>query len=276
MEEKSVAGSKRRERELARQRYERQQARREAARHRSRRRQQVIASAVSVLVVVGGVAFLSTQLGGKDKENVSAKASASPSPSASAAPTPKPCAYTKQGAPSKPVPLPTFDAKAAAEPYTATIKTSRGDVTVQMLTDKAPCATYSFRWLAEHNFFDKTPCPRVTSDPTFGVLQCGDPTGTTGGGPGYVFPNENLAGAKYTAGTLAMANSGQDPSNGSQFFIVYKDTQLPPSYTPFGRVTKGLDVVTKVGNGGNDNSNQAGGGKPKLPIGIQDVVIAKK
>ena len=74
------------------------------------------------------------------------------------------------------------------------------------------------------------------------MLQCGDPTGTGSGGPGYQFQDENLTGATYPAGTVAMANAGPN-TNGSQFFIVYKDTQLPPNYTPFGKITGGLDVL---------------------------------
>jgi peptidyl-prolyl cis-trans isomerase B (cyclophilin B) len=236
-----------------------------------------VASVLSVLVVLGGVYALSGLVGGDDKEKVSANAAptTSASPSSEASTAPKACTYTKQGTAAKKVPLPTFDAAQAAQPYTATVKTNRGDLTMSMLTDKAPCATYSFRWLAEKNFFDKTSCHRLTTSASLKVLQCGDPTGTGTGGPGYSFPDENLAGATYKAGTLAMANSGPD-TNGSQFFIVYADSQLPPSYIPFGKVTAGLDVVTKVAKAGSDNSNGQGDGKPKQPVTIEDVVISKK
>ena len=86
------------------------------------------------------------------------------------------------------------------------------------------------------------------------MLQCGDPTGTGTGGPGYQFQDENLTatavtGGTYPAGTVAMANSGPD-TNGSQFFLVYKDSQLPPSYTPFGTITGGLDVLQKIAAAG--------------------------
>ena len=104
------------------------------------------------------------------------------------------------------------------------------------------------------------------------VLQCGDPTGTTGGGPGYQFADENLTGATYPAGTLAMANAGAG-TNGSQFFLVYKDTQLPPNYTPFGMITEGLNVIEKVAAKGDDGSNSAGGGKPKLAISLKKVTV---
>ena len=230
------------------------------------------------MAVVGGYLGVAKLIGGdEDKQNVTAEKSSSPSPSASPSASQKPCEYTKQGSPAKPVALPKFDAKKAAEPYTATIKTNLGDITVDMLSGAAPCASYSFRHLAEKNFFDATPCPRVVSEATFGVLQCGDPTGTASGGPGYVFPNENLTGERSTPpAPWRWPTAGPTDSNGSQFFIVYKDTKLPPNYTPFGKVIKGLDVVQKVGKAGDDGSNQAGGGKPKLPITIADVVIAKK
>jgi peptidyl-prolyl cis-trans isomerase B (cyclophilin B) len=106
------------------------------------------------------------------------------------------------------------------------------------------------------------------------VLQCGDPTGTGKGGPGYKFANENLAGAKYTPGTVAMANSGPN-TNGSQFFIVYKNSPLPASYTPFGEVVKGLGIVQNVAKAGTDNANAAGDGHPKEKVVIESVTIKK-
>ena len=99
------------------------------------------------------------------------------------------------------------------------------------------------------------------------AVQCGDPTGTGSGGPSYTVKDENLAAAKYTAGAVAMANGGPD-TNGSQFFFVTKDSSkgLAKSYTVVGHVTKGLDILQKVVAGGDDGSNQAGGGKPEAAI----------
>jgi peptidyl-prolyl cis-trans isomerase B (cyclophilin B) len=281
-----VATGSKRERELARAKYERQQAAR-AERSASRRRTSIIAAAASVLVVILGIGSLAVVLNRDDGDtddtadtaadtaDTAAESTASPS----AEPTPStepaaalPCTYTAAGEADRPVALPVFDAALAAQPYTATIVTTQGDVTFQARTDVAPCASYSFRHLAEQGFYDGTPCPRVTSSPTFGILQCGDPTGTGSGGPGYSFPDENLAGATYPAGTVAMANSGPN-TNGSQFFLVFADTQLSPDYIPFGTITAGLDVLQRVGAAGDDGSNPAGGGKPVLPIDITDVVI---
>ncbi|WP_234326981.1 peptidylprolyl isomerase [Streptomyces sp. NRRL WC-3742] len=167
--------------------------------------------------------------------------------------------------------IPVFDPEEAAEPYHATLRTSQGAITFEALTDKAPCTTFSFRFLAENDYFDRTHCHRLTTQRLF-VLQCGDPTGTGSGGPGYSFPDENLTGATYPAGTVAMANAGPN-TNGSQFFFVWKDTKLSPAYTPFGRVTAGLDVLQKIAAGGEDDQNNPGDGFPNLPVNIRHVKI---
>lgn len=170
--------------------------------------------------------------------------------------------------------IPVFDAKKAAKPYSATLRTSQGSVTFKALTDKAPCTTFSFRFLAGHDYFNRSHCHRLTTQRIF-VLQCGDPTGTGSGGPGYSFPDENLEGATYPAGTVAMANAGPN-TNGSQFFFVWKDTKLSPNYTPFGQVTAGLDVLQKIAAGGEDDQNNPGDGFPNLPVNIRHVAITKR
>ena len=93
------------------------------------------------------------------------------------------------------------------------------------------------------------------------VLQCGDPTGTGAGGPGYSFNDENLAGAAYPAGTVAMANAGPN-TNGSQFFFTWKNTTLAPAYTPFGTVIEGMNVLQKIAAAGDDSQNNPGDGYP--------------
>ncbi len=168
--------------------------------------------------------------------------------------------------------IPVFDPVKAAVPYRARLRTSQGRITFQALTGKAPCTTFSFRFLAEHRYFDRTHCHRLTTQRIY-VLQCGDPTGTGSGGPGYSFPDENLTGATYPAGTVAMANSGPN-TNGSQFFFVWKDTKLSPAYTPFGRVTAGLDVLRKIAAGGEDDQNGPGDGFPRLPVTLKRVQIS--
>ncbi|MDQ1706152.1 MAG: peptidyl-prolyl cis-trans isomerase [Frankiaceae bacterium] len=158
--------------------------------------------------------------------------------------------------------------------YTATIVTNCGTIVVALDGKQAPHTVNSFAFLAGHHFFDHSPCHRLTTSGIF-VLQCGDPTGTGRGGPGYTIPDENLKGAAYPAGTVAMANTGQPHSGGSQFFIVYADTALPPAYTPFGRVVEGLDLVRAVAAKGADNSNGPGDGAPVQPVVIESFTVAK-
>jgi peptidyl-prolyl cis-trans isomerase B (cyclophilin B) len=124
-------------------------------------------------------------------------------------------------------------------------------------------------------FFDNTHCHRLTTAAAgIYVLQCGDPTGTGMGGPGYTIPDENLTGATYPTGTVAMANTGAPHSGGSQFFIVYKNSPLPPSYTPFGTVTSGLSVIQRVAAAGSTQSNGPGDGAPKIPVDIKTVKMS--
>jgi peptidyl-prolyl cis-trans isomerase B (cyclophilin B) len=182
------------------------------------------------------------------------------------------CVYTKAVPADRFKGLPSFDPVKAARPYTARLVTDQGLISFQALTDKAPCTTNSFRFLAEHNYYDFTHCHRLVTQRIF-VLQCGDPTGTGSGGPGYSFPDENLTGATYPAGTVAMANAGPS-TNGSQFFFCTEDTKLSPNYTPFGRVVAGQDVLRKIAAGGEDDQNNPGDGFPNLPVDILHVQIA--
>uniref|UniRef100_UPI0005BADD8F peptidylprolyl isomerase n=1 Tax=Nocardia thailandica TaxID=257275 RepID=UPI0005BADD8F len=142
--------------------------------------------------------------------------------------------------------------------------TTCGTIDLALDAAAAPRTVNSFAFLAGEGYFDHTRCHRLTTEGIY-VLQCGDPTASGRGGPGYRFPDENLAGATYPAGTVAMANAGPG-TNGSQFFLVYRDSRLPPNYTPFGRVTAGLDVLTGVAAAG-----VAGGGGDGTPAA--DVVL---
>lgn len=134
-------------------------------------------------------------------------------------------------------------------PATLILNTNCGTITATLFTKQAPQTTTNITTLANAKYFNGTLCHRLTTDGLF-VLQCGDPTAQGGGSPGgwVGYKEENLpkAGAKnYPAGTLAMANGGPG-TNGSQFFLVYADTQLDPDYTIFGRITSGLDIVKKI------------------------------
>jgi peptidyl-prolyl cis-trans isomerase B (cyclophilin B) len=175
-------------------------------------------------------------------------------------------------------------------PTVMTIGTNRGVLRVRLDPAKTPCTVASFSYLAGRRYFDNTGCHRLVTTKFF-VLQCGDPSGTGQGGPGYSFPDENLTGipsaadgnSLYRRGVVAMANAGPNPNganagpitNGSQFFIVYRDSPLPPSYMPFGTVTAGLEVVDAVAAGGDDRAyGDVGGGHPKLNVVIQSLTLS--
>lgn len=125
--------------------------------------------------------------------------------------------------------------------YTATIKTSMGDMTAELYAKDAPITVNNFVFLANQKFYDNVKFHRIIKG---FMVQTGDPTGTGAGGPGYQFPDEKVT-KPYTRGTLAMANAGPN-TNGSQFFIVQQDYPLPPNYTIFGKLTGGLDVLDKI------------------------------
>ena len=158
--------------------------------------------------------------------------------------------------------------------YTADIVTNCGTIVAALDGKHAPHTVNSFAFLAGKHYFDNSPCHRLTTSGIF-VLQCGDPTGTGSGGPGYTIPDENLKGATYPAGTLAMANTGQPHTGGSQFFFCYDDTRLPPQYTPFGTVVKGLDILKKIAAAGSDDANGPGDGAPKQPVVITSFTVSK-
>jgi peptidyl-prolyl cis-trans isomerase B (cyclophilin B) len=267
-----VAGAKR-QRDLARAKHERQQARRAAAARRRRQQAQIVAAALAVIAVIGGVYTLARVLDGGTPS-----ASPTTSPAAQATQTPaKPsgdCAYTRldtgSGQQERFVGLPPSKQDTSAA-YTAKIVTNRGTLELKLLTDKAPCAVNSFRFLAAKGFYDNTTCHRMLVD-TEGILQCGDPTGTGKGGPGYSFADENLSGATYPRGTLAMANSGPN-TNGSQFFLVFRASSFPPSYTPFGQITQGLDILDNVAKGGVKQTDNT---PPKLDVVIKDIVVTEQ
>ncbi len=131
--------------------------------------------------------------------------------------------------------------------------TTQGVIVVRMLTAQAPCTTYSFRFLAQRGYFNGTHCHRLTVNVIY-VLQCGDPTGTGSGAPGYRFNDENLAGATYAEGTVAMANAGPN-TNGSQFFFCWKNSSKIPA---------GLHAV-RDGDRGHEGAGEDRGRRRRQP-----------
>jgi peptidyl-prolyl cis-trans isomerase B (cyclophilin B) len=275
-----VVGKKERQKRLERERYQRRLDKR-AQRDQTVRRWTVSGlAAIIVLAVAVGVFFLVRPSGGQAAAS-SKSPSATPSATASAAapaaaPVAEPashCSYPSSPPAAKNVGTPPAKPDSTAT-YQATIHTNRGDIVINLLNSKATCTVNSFVYLASKNYFSSTPCHRLTTAGIF-VLQCGDPTGTGSGGPGYKFNDENLTGAKYSAGTVAMANSGPD-TNGSQFFLVYQNSlSLPASYTPFGTIVSGLNIIQNVAKAGSDNSNGSGDGHPKEKAEITGVTIKK-
>ncbi len=272
-----MAGKKERQRRLARERY-RRRAVRQAQRERRTRRWTISGlAAIAVAGIAVGSVFLASR---SNSPSAAASPGASATPSPSTSPTPAPaaepaqhCAYTPSGTAARKVSLPaaTPDDKAT---YRATIKTNRGSIVVELLNSKATCTVNSFVSLAGQGYFSNTHCHLLTTSSPHYVLQCGDPTGTGTGGPGYKFDDENLTGATYKAGTVAMANGGPN-TNGSQFFLVYKNSTLAPSSTPFGTIVSGLNIIQKVAQGGSDNSIGPGDGHPKEKVEIESVTIKK-
>ncbi|MFH9860876.1 peptidylprolyl isomerase [Streptomyces sp. NPDC017202] len=264
-----------RKRQLAREKFLRQQQRRTALRRKARARNAVIASVLGV-VLVGSLALYTTGvLKGDDKANASSEASPSASPSAVKDPCEKPAAGAVKTQTWKKEPAITIDKSAK---YTMKLATTCGDIDVALKTSAAPHTVNSFAFLAGKGYFDHTKCHRLTTNGIF-VLQCGDPTGSGSGGPGYTIPDENLKDTSlkanvYPAGTVAMANTSQPNSGGSQFFLVYEDSQLPPSYTPFGTVSEaGMAVLKKIAAAGENTG--AGDGAPNATVVIDKATVTK-
>jgi peptidyl-prolyl cis-trans isomerase B (cyclophilin B) len=288
-----LAGKQERQRKRARERYERQ---REQRFQRRRKIQRWSGIGMAVVLVAGLAVGLTLALAtGSPKSSAAAKptatasatASATPSATTSAAAVTEPahhCTYTKSGTAAKAVSLPpaTPNYKSA---YQAAINTNLGTIKINLLNSKATCTVNSFIHLADAGFWSNSQCHRVSNSDGLYMLQCGDPTAkasqklscsstTLGTGtPGYEFASENLTGATYKAGTVAMANSGTSDSNGSQFFLVFKNTSLPADYTPFGTITSGLDILQNVAKDGTSCTFQAGGGVPKEKVIINSVTI---
>lgn len=156
----------------------------------------------------------------------------------------------------------------------ATINTSVGPLAITLDADKAPCTVNSFLSLASQDYYDGTSCHRLGNNPGFALLQCGDPTGQGTGGPGYTIPDEFKDTDTFPAGTLAMANTGQPNSGGSQFFMVFGDTQLSPAYTVFGTLDEAaIKTLEKVGEAGVAEAGPDGTGAPKTPVEFETITV---
>ncbi len=272
-----MASSKSRQRALARAKTERQIARRAAAARRRRQWQAGIGGAVALTLLVLAVIW---KTGGFDPEKI---------PVAQCSWTP-----VDAGDGIKDVGKPRTNDVVTNGVKTMSIALTQGAVSVKLDPSQAKCTVESFTYLAGKKFFDDTKCHRILNN---SLLQCGDPSGTGKGGPSYRFPDENnpppaaapstdpSASADpsaapdttvlYPAGTVAMANSGVD-TNGSQFFLVFKDIKLPPNYTIFGTITSGMDVLSKIGAEGTKpgaDGSQPADGEPKTDVKITTLTV---
>ena len=282
-------------RQTAKRKLERQLERR-AERDRKRKQMTIGASVLGVVLVIAAGAVVYGLTRSDDTSDATASESTPtqesaagemPTARAAALPATVDCSYMPDGqAPAKPVTAPNATAVSAEGVAEVTLATSQGTIGLNLDRAESPCTVNSFVSLAQQGYFDDTPCHRLSTTGLM-ILQCGDPTGQGTGGPGYGFVNEfptdqynpedsNLEQpVTYPRGTIAMANTGEPGSNGSQFFLVYDDSPLPPMYTVFGTISEeGLATIEKVAAAGDDGSMSAGGGKPNTPIQIQTATVA--
>ena len=285
-------------RATAKRKLERQLERR-AAKERQRRIFTIVGSIVAAVVVIGAI-VATVVVTNKDSGTKTASAATttptSALPDKPAAPGQLPafaapanlggnCQYpASPEKASKPV-NPPRTGKVPTDPaqVSASMATNQGNIGLQLDNAKSPCTVNSFASLAQQGFFNDTPCHRLTTSDGLAVLQCGDPTGQGSGGPGYQFENEYPTDqfqpddpklgqpAVYPRGTLAMANAGPG-TNGSQFFLVYKDSQLPPNYTVFGTIDQtGLATLDKIAAAGTADGSQDG--KPKDDVQVKSILL---
>ncbi|MCV7408702.1 peptidylprolyl isomerase [Mycobacterium florentinum] len=288
----------------AKRKLERQLERR-AKQARIRRILLIAGGAVAAIAVIAAVVITVINTNNKHKDNTAAPTTSN-SPAASGTTTPqsgqvppvpplpafKPsdsvganCQYPPSQDPAaKPV-KPPRTGKVPTDPaqVSASMATSQGNIGLMLANNESPCTVNSFASLIGQKYFDNTKCHRLTTSDTLGVLQCGDPKGDGTGGPGYQFANEYPTDqyppndpklrepVLYPRGTLAMANAGPG-TNGSQFFMVYKDSQLPPQYTVFGTIQPdGLAVLDKIAKGGINGGGEDGA--PTSEVTIKSILL---
>lgn len=254
------------DRQLARARAARQAQR---AQERRRRRQVIAAVTAGALLLAGTGAGIALAVTSSSKKKDTVKAAAASTDVACNGPNETEAPATRSFSAE---PKLTID---TAAHYTMTIDTSCGPITIALEAAKAPHTVNLLSFLAADHFYNGTKCHRSTDVPSLTVLQCGDPTGTGAGQIGFTIAEENLKGATYPRGTLAMAKTSSPHSTGSQFFLVDKDSQLPPQYTVAGHLTSGLDVLDKLIAVGNNGQNGQGDGAPNKTIYLQKVTVTK-
>jgi peptidyl-prolyl cis-trans isomerase B (cyclophilin B) len=282
-------------RATAKRKLERQLERR-AEKERKRRRYLIIGSVAGAIVVIAAV-VAAIVITNKDSDSQTAGAtSTSTTSTGPSAPGALPafaapaglgenCKYPASAEKASKAVKPPRAGKVPTDPaeVSASMSTDKGNIGLMLDNGRAPCTVNSFVSLAQQGYFNDTPCHRLTTAEALSVLQCGDPTGDGSGGPGYSFANEYPTNqyqpddpkltepVLYPRGTIAMANAGAN-TNGSQFFLVYKDSKLPPGYTVFGTIDKtGLATLDKIAGAG-----VAGGGEdgpPATPVKVKSILL---
>jgi peptidyl-prolyl cis-trans isomerase B (cyclophilin B) len=288
-------------RATAKRKLERQLERR-AENERKRRLYTIIGSAAAAIVVIGAVVativLTNRDSGGQTASTASTSSATSEASPLDAEPAQlgalppfqapeglgSDCQYPASGEASKPNEAPRAG-KVPTEPaeISASMATNQGNIGLQLDNGKSPCTVNSFASLAQQGYFNDTPCHRLTTSESLAVLQCGDPTGVGTGGPGYEFANEYptdqyppndpklMEPVIYPRGTLAMANAGPG-TNGSQFFLVFQDSQLPPNYTVFGTIDEtGLATLDKIAAEGTAEGGPDG--SPKVDVNVKSIAL---
>ncbi len=270
-------------REAARRQLQRQLERRAEEARKRRRNLLVGVAAFTVFIVVGGVLWF-TGVFDEPAEDPAASTDTETLACTYSPADPANPSLTETGTPPEP--------DGSTTPVVLDVESTQGAFQMSLDPVNAPCATNSMKFLASSGFFDGSSCHRLVNSEAFGVLQCGDPSGSGSGGPSYSYTSEpeSVAGlapapdgasAIYPRGSIAMAQGGQPPTIGSQFFICFQDTQLPPDYTLVGTITAGLEVIEAVAAGGNDGTFETnpdgspgpGGGAPLIPIQLTTVTV---
>lgn len=245
----------------------------------------IVAAAVVILALVGGIWFAATRHTGDEELN--AATSTTPAPPAevkplalqraTALPDTVECAYPAGGQAAKEVSAPATSGVKATGTQQVTLTTNKGKIGLELDRAASPCTVNAIEHMAKSGYYTDTVCHRITTQGLY-VLQCGDPTGTGTGGPGFTFANEyptdenpDAAQVIYPRGTVAMANSGKD-TNGSQFFLNFQDSPLAPNYTYFGKISEeGLKTLDSIAEKGAQNG--APDGKPAEEVRINAVSV---
>jgi peptidyl-prolyl cis-trans isomerase B (cyclophilin B) len=290
-------------RETAKRKLERQLERR-AQQARRRRVLLIVGSTIAAVAVIAAVVVTVIHRNSQHKDNTPATNAASSSPATTTAPQtgqvpaapPLPafkpsdsvganCQYPPSQDPAAKAVKPPRSGKVPTDPaqVSASMATSQGNLGLMLANNESPCTVNSFASLVGQKYFDNTKCHRLTTSESLGVLQCGDPKGDGTGGPGYQFANEYPTDqyqpndpklrepVLYPRGTLAMANAGPG-TNGSQFFMVYKDSELPPQYTVFGTIQPdGLAVLDKIAKAGVNGGGEDGA--PASEVVIKSILL---